>query len=79
MLNQILDIFPVNQSNFPVNHPQKIKWLEDFAKYLGLSQNYFYDLFSYIFILVLIILIGYYLYNNFKSNQGDINEEEFSE
>jgi len=67
MLYQLLQIFPTNQSSYPGNHSQKIKWIEDFAKYLGLQQNFFYDLFSYIFVVVLLILIGNHFYNIYKS------------
>ena len=71
MLYQLLQIFPINQSSYPKNHPQKIKWLEDFAKYLGLQQNFFYDMFSYVFIIVFAISIIYYLYTESKSKKSE--------
>ena len=70
MLYQLLQIFPTNQSSYPVNHPQKIKWLENFAQYLGLQQNFFYDMFSYVFIIVLVISIIYYFYTELKSKKS---------
>ena len=70
MLYQLLQIFPVNQSSYPGNHSQKIKWLENFAKYLGLQQNFFYDMFSYVFIIVLVISIIYYFYTELKSKKS---------
>ena len=68
MFYQLLQIFPVNQSGIPGSSPDsKIRWIQDFAKYLGLQQNFFYDLFSYIWVALLLILTGNYFYNIYKS------------
>ena len=70
MLYQLLQIFPINQSSYPAKQPHNIKWLESFAEYLGLQQNFFYDMFSYAFIIVLVISIIYYLYTESKSKES---------
>ena len=69
MFYQLLQIFPVNQSGIPGSSPDsKIRWIQDFAKYLGLQQNFFYDLFSYVWVGVVIILIGCHFYNKYYSS-----------